>query len=240
MPRTEVLEEISPTTITIEGTPAQQNKILTMLQSYGLVNHHKEITPTQANNFHGYLKSQDEYEVSLEAQVKDKQSMVDKSNKEYRRISRHLIESRLRYTELGNDLKMESDRADNLEVQLTESQGQIDEAVSLIMKGEKEIKYVTEEMERMIQELQGELKEAQEDLQDWMDNQKVLSDKILALKQRNKVLENNEKFLRMKADRLVTDVKASKKEISLKRKRCKSGDKEEIERYAKRAGAAGS
>ncbi|KAK0108647.1 hypothetical protein ONS95_003440 [Cadophora gregata] len=70
------------THITIEGSPAEQARILKVLKRCGLINQYNEITPTRADAFDAFNKNQEMLITTLEAQCQEKNALITKIGQE--------------------------------------------------------------------------------------------------------------------------------------------------------------
>ena len=64
------------TSITIKGPPAEEARVLKVLQRYGPINHHNEITPNQADNFDTFNTCQEMLNTTLERHHPESQAVI--------------------------------------------------------------------------------------------------------------------------------------------------------------------
>ncbi|KAG4423496.1 hypothetical protein IFR04_003319 [Cadophora malorum] len=64
------------TSITIKSPPAEEARVLKVLQRYGPINHHNEITPDQADNFDTFNTCQEMLNTTLERHHPESQAVI--------------------------------------------------------------------------------------------------------------------------------------------------------------------
>lgn len=230
------------TSITIEGSPAEQARVLKLLQRYGLINHHNEITPDQADSFDTFNKCQEMLNATLERHHQESQALIKELQDRVRvkgercgdlqarnNMLRQSVEAKDHMIRHVRTIVQERERElDDTEIRASILEDKLADANKLLAKKTEQLEMkVADVTDVVLSNLDGEMqkvvedrKELEETVEELEAHQRTLSSRIFKLREEHKMLqlesEHQKRRMELQENRLE---KLTKENQSLKRSR---------------------